>query len=619
MSSNNYYKEKREEAVKLTEARLKFKFKGMDYTPCHHDTGIFAKSDKWYRHFLVKVPILNKLKSFILSIPKEFPYKFPSIYITNADKTEYEHLPHIDNKPFVCTFDPNEAKVNSNKPFDVVCAVIKKAKDIIEDGILKKNIKDYEDEFINYWALESDGYKIISILEPETESQEICIIDLINLTQNYQQKLDFNNIENIKRYNAIAYLKDYKYLVAQDCQTAFSWLQNVGIVISRKEYQADIIKEGLFLPLKTLGTPPFPSNNFKISNFLEKTSRNDYKTLFNFLQKHERPSLIVFSLKSRDNCFLGAWQYSKLMDEVKVGKETKKLNHIKGFRKDKNPLTLELRLNTPIKKFLVERFDKERLFNRGGTGLQMNQDYKINMIGCGSVGSYLAADLVKIGVNNFVLVDDDSLCSENLARHYCSIEYINQPKVQSLKEALCKEQPHLNILTKQTDLRNLIIENVDFLNEANLNIIAIADYTTEMMVNDAYKAGLINIPTLIVWVEPYIKAGQAVLLQPNKRGCLNCLFIIQDNNSIFKYSISKFEQKNLLKDAGCHSTYVPYGAIDVCSFTNFLTRIIDKIYKNEYTENMLFQFIKNQDELSFSLNMKAFSELEDFEYCCEGT
>lgn len=147
------------------------------------------------------------------------------------------------------------------------------------------------------------------------------------------------------------------------------------------------------------------------------------------------------------------------------------------------------------------------------------------------------------------IVDDDQLGSENLARHYCGIEHLAESKTKALKVALSKQYPHLNVSTEEKDLRNLISDNMEFLNKANLNIFAIANYSTEIMINEGYKQNLINIPTLIVWVEPYIKAGQAILLYPNRKGCFKCLFNMSDGHNTFKYSINK--SNVTLREAGC--------------------------------------------------------------------
>ena len=439
----------------------------------------------------------------------------------------------------------------------------------------------------------------------------------IQLIKNYFDQAKSYSDENIKRLHSLLLIIDYKYLVADSYIDAINWLNNIGVTISRDVGQ-DVKTSGLFLPISGLGNPKFPNNNIELIKCLEENSPESKYALQDFLSKNKRPSLIIFGMENNDKWMLGAWRHSGLIGQFNRGCTKFRTRSLNGFREGRHPIALELRQNAPITKFTVDRFDKKRLFNRGGNGLLIDQDYKISLIGCGSIGSYLADDLAKVGFNNFVFIDNDVLGSENLARHYCSISHLYTNKAEALKLELTRKYPHLDIQLEKKDVRNLISDNIDFLNSSDLTIIAIADYSTEMMINEAYKRGFITSSILIVWVEPYIRAGQAVLLRPNKQGCFKCLFKIIDGNNTFKYTIFKSNNNVVLRESGCQSSYVPYGAVDICNFTNCLTRIIDKIHNNEYPENMLFQFIKKEDNLDYSLSVKTFEELDKFEYCCKG-
>lgn len=173
----------------------------------------------------------------------------------------------------------------------------------------------------------------------------------------------------------------------------------------------------------------------------------------------------------------------------------------------------------------------------------------------------------------------------------------------------------MSISTDKNNVQSIILEDLDFLNFSDLNIVAIGEYATETLINEVYKQNSVLKPILIIWVEPYMQAGQAVLLMPKDKGCFNCLF---DRSKKFKYRISEYSPKDTLREAGCQSTYTPYGAIDVSDFTSFIARIVDKIHLGEFKENTLFQFIKNKNELGFTSAIKKFKELENFQYCCEG-
>jgi sulfur-carrier protein adenylyltransferase/sulfurtransferase len=61
---------------------------------------------------------------------------------------------------------------------------------------------------------------------------------------------------------------------------------------------------------------------------------------------------------------------------------------------------------------------------------------KVGIVGCGSLGSKIAAMLARSGVRNFVLVDDDILTLNNLVRHELDANCLGMHKVDALGDHL---------------------------------------------------------------------------------------------------------------------------------------------------------------------------------------
>jgi len=61
---------------------------------------------------------------------------------------------------------------------------------------------------------------------------------------------------------------------------------------------------------------------------------------------------------------------------------------------------------------------------------------KVGIVGCGSLGSKIAASLARSGVSKFVLVDEDILKFGNLVRHELDADNLGAHKVQALKSRL---------------------------------------------------------------------------------------------------------------------------------------------------------------------------------------
>jgi molybdopterin/thiamine biosynthesis adenylyltransferase len=87
-------------------------------------------------------------------------------------------------------------------------------------------------------------------------------------------------------------------------------------------------------------------------------------------------------------------------------------------------------------------FGCSRILMVGEAGNRLPNDYSVlaeksvGIVGCGSLGSKVAAMLVRSGVRRFTLVDDDVLFSANLARHELGVPAIGVHKVDALRARL---------------------------------------------------------------------------------------------------------------------------------------------------------------------------------------
>ena len=65
-------------------------------------------------------------------------------------------------------------------------------------------------------------------------------------------------------------------------------------------------------------------------------------------------------------------------------------------------------------------------------GIEKLQNVKIAIFGLGGVGSFVVEGLVRAGVKNFVLIDDDKICLTNLNRQIIATrKTIGKYKVKS--------------------------------------------------------------------------------------------------------------------------------------------------------------------------------------------
>jgi len=343
----------------------------------------------------------------IVEIAPSFPDELPKIYLTKDFK--FFPIPHVDDNRFVCTFNSDAINIFSEKPKDIVAESIEKARSIISDGILGKNKEDFENEFIAYWSDGESNNKIYSI---------ITIHDTITKIKIATIKVDKIN-----------------GMIAGDSEEEIrTYIQNL------KPSSSIELQDGLFIPLGQPPMPPFPTSNRDIFLLLQNRDQNLEKAVKDFLIGHNYKGVIVFSVNIDNQSVLAAWYH--------IPPSKKSLTNLtKGFRPNKvvKDIVVSRLSSKKIVRCSVERLDAERLQKRIGQDFNEIRNKKICIIGCGSIGSNLAMQLVKSGIEELILVDNEMLLPENVYRHVCGMSEVNQPKSIALSKRIASQFPHIKI------------------------------------------------------------------------------------------------------------------------------------------------------------------------------
>lgn len=82
----------------------------------------------------------------------------------------------------------------------------------------------------------------------------------------------------------------------------------------------------------------------------------------------------------------------------------------------------------------------------GKEGLEKLSNTKVAIFGLGGVGSFVLEGLVRAGIGNFVLIDDDKICLTNLNRQILATrKTVGQPKVEAAKQRILDINPDANV------------------------------------------------------------------------------------------------------------------------------------------------------------------------------
>ena len=94
---------------------------------------------------------------------------------------------------------------------------------------------------------------------------------------------------------------------------------------------------------------------------------------------------------------------------------------------------------------MLNQFSRTELLI-GKEGIEKLQKAKVAIFGIGGVGSFVVEGLVRAGVENFVLIDDDKICLTNLNRQIIATrKTIGKYKADVAKERILEINPNANV------------------------------------------------------------------------------------------------------------------------------------------------------------------------------
>lgn len=106
----------------------------------------------------------------------------------------------------------------------------------------------------------------------------------------------------------------------------------------------------------------------------------------------------------------------------------------------------------------IKKYDTvTNLFSRN-TGLLESSamlDKRAVLVGCGSVGSFVAMQLARSGVGKFVLCDTDTLEIHNICRHQCGFDDLGRYKVDAVKDKILNINPNAEVITYRSIIQRV--------------------------------------------------------------------------------------------------------------------------------------------------------------------
>jgi hypothetical protein len=200
----------------------------------------------------------------------------------------------------------------------------------------------------------------------------------------------------------------------------------------------------------------------------------------------------------------------------------------------------------------VVRIDDRYMAQRNVPGQQTLAGKRLVLVGCGTIGGYLAEMLVKAGAGTsggqLTLVDFDSLYPQNIGRHRLGFPHLFSNKAIALGEELQRNAPGADVRALPADVKRVQLGKVDLLIDAT---------GEEGLGHWLCERYLPSAPMLSTWIEGPGTAVRSLLRLSKEGACFRCL-CDANRNGMFTTLVG--DVPKVMAGQGCEGLYVPFPA-----------------------------------------------------------
>ena len=130
----------------------------------------------------------------------------------------------------------------------------------------------------------------------------------------------------------------------------------------------------------------------------------------------------------------------------------------------------------------------------GEDNLDILSTKTVMIFGCGGVGSYVVEGLVRTNIQNFVLIDNDTVSESNINRQIiATVNSIGKLKTTVTKERILSINPSANVMTYDTFI---LPETINCINFSNVDFIIDCIDTISGKLAIIETAKKLNIPVI---------------------------------------------------------------------------------------------------------------------------
>ena len=272
--------------------------------------------------------------------------------------------------------------------------------------------------------------------------------------------------------------------------------------------------------------------------------------------------------------------------------------------------------NCHVEPIISFRIDSPYMLTRCGAETTL-VDKHVLLIGCGSVGGFLAENLCQCGIGALDILDTDKLSIDNVYRHALGFDdaITGKYKTDLMKARLEERFPYVDIdsLSLADRTAETMIKEPERLLAYDLIVSATGNPTINLALNDVLKRSDSYPPFVVCFNEPYGIGGHAIAVMDNG-GCLRCLYSdpVSGELTSFQGSFVGDDQDFNKSLSGCAGTFVDYSALDSQQTAIITTRLVVDILKGKCTHSKIVSWLGSPEKLR-EYNYRTSDHYDDLE------
>lgn len=507
------------------------------------------------KQFLFFAPIENEANSFpSVYLHNDEGFDFPHVMLREHNITDTSAFPEGSYR-WVCLYE-NESLVYS------IMSTEEKIRDSIDRLIellsMSKTSREHEfqKEFLFYWNYASVGTEIELFL---SQTESFCKLE------------KYVNKSTVRYIDSGLSLNDQS---GHDKNGNPSWLKHVETDI----FFVPIIDiRGILPPHKGLTWTIEQVKEIVFGKQIDHISPETYKQIETQLVKTQNVNIvfgmpvdntkITYAVRLKCNNRSNRTLFEKISDD------TMSIELLYTKRRDYNYLCEQIRNDI------------------------MLRGKRVLLIGAGSLGSYIAMEIVKNGASSLDIYDGDSLVDENTLRWSYALGNTGNKaaKLELLLELL---HPQINVTAFQKNFSEEDAKSV--LDAYDIVICATGGSDTQLEINRILKNNNCHVPVFFTWLEAGGDFSHIFVIDYAKPGCMQCLYTDASGNLTNNRSdiLSDTAADTHILRNGCGGTRAAYGTAVLLRTTAALLSTLSDVVSGKVTGPTLLNITPNNMSVS---------------------